>query len=239
MLDNEHLAPFLSALGNLNCLLLKNRLESSKGNMRRLVRGIQTRGLPPFGLFNVRMMQVESEIAEFARIVASQRPRAICEIGTAQGGTLLLWCTLATPDAKIVSIDKPGGPFGGGYRKFRTKFYKSFAYESQRILLLRADSHSLDTFERVRKFLGNNELDVLFIDGDHTYEGVEADFEMYSRLVRGLIAFHDIVPTTNRLVGVPQFWREISRTYNTFRIVENENQQGAGIGVLRITKPRR
>lgn len=37
-------------------------------------------------------------------------------------------------------------------------------------------------------------MDFLFIDGDHAYEGVKADFEMYSPLVRkgGLVALHDI-----------------------------------------------
>jgi len=43
--------------------------------------------------------------------------------------------------------------------------------------------------------LNGEPLDFLFIDGDHTYEGVKRDFEMYSPLVRngGIIAFHDIV----------------------------------------------
>jgi hypothetical protein len=48
----------------------------------------------------------------------------------------------------------------------------------------------------------------LFIDGDHTYEGVRRDFEMYSPLVRkgGIIAFHDIYPGPEESVGgVPKF----------------------------------
>ncbi|MEO0196406.1 MAG: class I SAM-dependent methyltransferase [candidate division WOR-3 bacterium] len=43
--------------------------------------------------------------------------------------------------------------------------------------------------------LGNSKLDFLFIEGNHSYEGVKMDFEMYFPLVRkgGIIAFHDIV----------------------------------------------
>jgi predicted O-methyltransferase YrrM len=44
--------------------------------------------------------------------------------------------------------------------------------------------------------LKDNKVDFLFIDADHSYEGVKKDFEMYSPLVRkgGIIAFHDIIP---------------------------------------------
>jgi 2-keto-3-deoxy-L-rhamnonate aldolase RhmA len=36
----------------------------------------------------------------------------------------------------------------------------------------------------VKEVLGGQPLDYLFIDGDHTYEGVRKDFEMYGPLVR-------------------------------------------------------
>jgi predicted O-methyltransferase YrrM len=53
----------------------------------------------------------------------------------------------------------------------------------------------------MKKHLGNwtllkgSEGDFLFIDGDHTYQGVKQDFQMYSPLVKkgGIVAFHDIV----------------------------------------------
>ncbi len=37
------------------------------------------------------------------------------------------------------------------------------------------------------------QIDFLFIDGDHSYEGVKTDFELYSKLLsnRGIIAIHD------------------------------------------------
>jgi len=234
MLDSELLSPLLTALGNLNSDLLKRRLRSSSGDMKRLVRAIHTKGIPPFGIFNVEMSQVEFEIAELAKIISARRPSLICEIGTNLGGTLLLWCALAKPDAKIISIDMPGGPFGGGYRRYRTNYYRSFAYRDQELLLLRLDSHAPETFRYVHEFCANEKLDFLFIDGDHTYEGVKADFETYSKLVgpNGLIVFHDIAPTTDLRVGVSRFWREVRKRHRAQQIIAKEDQRGAGIGVI-------
>jgi predicted O-methyltransferase YrrM len=103
---------------------------------------------------------------------------------------------VATANALLISIDLPHGEFGGGYPPWRSVLYRAFASRKQRIRLLRADSHEARTLEAARAALERRPVDVLFIDGDHTYEGVRRDFEMYKSLVRdgGVIAFHDIVP---------------------------------------------
>jgi hypothetical protein len=77
----------------------------------------------------------------------------------------------------------------------------------------------------------------LFIDGDHTYEGVKKDFEMYSPLIRkgGFIAFHDIVPgPPGNVGGVPEFWKEIKHHFNFIEIVKDWRQEEYGIGILYI-----
>ena len=135
----------------------------------------------------------------------------------------------------IISIDLPGGRFGGGYAEWRKPFYESFAIHKQKIHLVRENSHAPATFNMVKKILEGCKLDFLFIDGDHTYNGVKSDFEMYSRLVGGggIIALHDIVPSPPENVGgVPRFWDEIKHCFNYTELVKEQEQGGYGIAVI-------
>ncbi len=185
-------------------------------------------------------MQRPAEIAAFLSRMAALRPRVVVEIGTASGGTLFLLARAAAPDALLVSLDLPGGSFGGGYQAWRKPLYRSFARDGQRIVLLRGDSHDPAMAARLRRALAGRPVDVLFIDGDHRYEGVKADFEAYSPLVRpgGLVAFHDIVPDPGQEgMEVNRFWREISARLPSAELVERPDQQGYGIGVLTMAAP--
>ena len=102
---------------------------------------------------------------------------------------------------------------------------------------MRRDSHDPRTLEEVRRILGDEKVDFLFIDGDHTYEGVKRDFEMYSPLVKegGIVAFHDICPhPPETKCEVSKFWNEVKQKYRHVEIVEDWNQKWAGIGVLYV-----
>lgn len=179
--------------------------------------------------------QVRGELAALGEILAELCPERSLEIGTAQGGTLFLLTRLASPRATIVSVDLPGGMFGGGYGVWGKWFYQRFARRRQQLHLLQGDSHSAEMLERAEIALGNQPLDYLFIDGDHRYEGVKRDFEMYGPLVRkgGLIAFHDIVEGSSDAVGdVPKFWNEVKSAYRHEEFINDPLQGGYGIGVL-------
>jgi predicted O-methyltransferase YrrM len=182
-------------------------------------------------------MQIREEIDDLLNILIKETPKIILEIGTANGGTLFLLTKISDKNAKIISIDLPNGRFGGGYKKWRTGLYHSFSKYNQSIYLLRGDSHSRKSFEEVKKILENQKLDILFIDGDHSYEGVKSDFLMYSLLVNknGFIIFHDIVPGPSDSVGgVPDFWQSIKNNYEYKEIVKDWNQGGYGVGLIKI-----
>jgi predicted O-methyltransferase YrrM len=185
-------------------------------------------------------MQARSEIRALLELVAAEPPRVVLEIGTARGGTLFLWSRIAAAEALLVSVDLPDGEFGGGYPQWRVPLYRAFARGSQRVELLRADSHAETTRDRVQELLAGRPVDFLFIDGDHTYEGVARDFELYTPLVRpgGLVALHDIVPQGDSdefLVGdVPRFWSELRERHEVHELVEDWQQGRFGIGAIRL-----
>jgi predicted O-methyltransferase YrrM len=178
----------------------------------------------------LKIGQSRSEILNLLQILEKPKPRRILEIGSAYGGTLFLFSRIASEGASIISIDK-------GISAWRIPLFKSFATANQEIHLLRRDSHNQMTLAKVKAILNDAKLDFLFIDGDHSYEGVKKDFEMYSPLLKknGMVAFHDIVPhPLNSGCEVSEFWNEIKQEFENIEIVRDWNQGAHGIGAIII-----
>lgn len=184
----------------------------------------------------IKPLQVCEEIFKLLQVVNKLKPRIVIEIGTATGGTLFLFCRVAAEDATIISIDLPGGQFGGGYSSWKVPLYKAFKLHRQTLHLIRADSHLESTLQKVKKLLNDKKVDFLFIDGDHSYDGVKMDFEKFSPLVKdgGLIAFHDIVVHPAELgCEVNKLWEEIKNRYEYTEFVNDWNQGQCGIGLVK------
>jgi predicted O-methyltransferase YrrM len=187
--------------------------------------------------YSIRPFQIKTEIKTLLKILETNKPQTLLEIGTANGGTLFLFSKIATKDALLISIDLPSGQFGGEfYPEWKMHLYQSFANYDQKIVTIRENSHSHDTLESVMKLLGGQSVDFLFIDGDHTYEGVKKDYESYLSLMKkdGIIGFHDINPGPKELVGgVPDFWQQVCFIHKSIEIIDDSNSTGGyGIGLL-------
>ncbi len=109
-----------------------------------------------------------TELSPFISLLRKRRLRTIVEIGTAKGGTLYVWCKIAEPDALLVSIDMPGGPFGGGYTFNDVKKFRTYKRKKQNLHFLRKNSHKPTTKKALMKILNGRKIDFLLIDGDHS-----------------------------------------------------------------------
>ena len=194
------------------------------------------RGSGYFKLIEPRQNSIEIE--QLYDAVCGLNAQRVLEIGTARGGTLYLWAQAAAANATLVSVDLPGGEFGGAYPACRVPFYESFARPGQRLHLLRMDSHQPEALVRVRDLFDGQAIDFAFIDGDHTYEGVRADFRMYAPLVRpgGMVAFHDILPRPDLPdIQVDRFWAELRERYDCTEFIGPDGSgRRIGIGLLRV-----
>ncbi len=224
--------PVLSWL-NLNLSLLEVRtLLKGKKHLEDVID--VTKEYSGYGVYkSLRMTQHRSEIESLARKVKSRDPKVIVEIGTSFGGTYMIWAQYLNAD-HIVSIDIPGGSFGGGYHPKKTKLFDQVFPGTFSSIL--KNSHNKSTKKELQKVLGDVEIDFLFIDGDHTYEGVKSDFELYSPLVgsNGLVAFHDICYHPSPRMGVHKLWSEIKSNYDYTEYIgpEFDSFGHGGIGVI-------
>jgi len=135
----------------------------------------------------------------------------IFEIGVRRGvstGAVLEGIILRRNRGKLISCDT-------GY------YYKSVKREELRKnwTFINKASQNIDW---------TDEIDILIIDGEHTYKAVKRDYEKYEPFVKngGMIIMHDMNPGFS---NASPYWDEIKHP----KILLNLNPSGLGI----ITKP--
>ncbi len=98
-----------------------------------------------------------------------------------------------------------------------------------KIYLIKGNSKDISTVEKIRSTLNGSTVDLLFIDGDHEFGGVESDFKLYSPLVRkgGYIVFDDankqypgILKCIDRYIRGSPDWSILGLYENTDLIVQ-------------------
>lgn len=184
------------------------------------------------------LVQIEKEITGFIELVQSISPKLICEIGTRSCGTSFMLSQAVPTVETFLGLDL----YVSNWSQFRT-----FARPGQEIMAMTGSSYDPATAQRVDEFLHGRPIDVLFIDGDHSYEGAKKDFLLYHDKVRegGLIALHDISPDrraeTGRNTGpyaggVPKLWNKIKSAYPHHEFIAEPGQEGFGIGAVTYSR---
>jgi hypothetical protein len=161
-------------------------------------------------------------------IVATVRPKITVELGTQGGLSFFTFCQSIKEneiDGVCYAVDTwEGEEHTGKYdesvyesvRKHAHEQYAGFAY-----LMRMLFNDALNHFD-------NESIDLLHIDGLHTYDAVQEDFNTWYPKVKpgGVILFHDVYARMMDF-GAWKFWQEIAQQYPSF-----EFRHGFGLGVL-------
>ena len=145
----------------------------------------------------------------------------------------------------VVEIGILDGAQKAFYENILNARYLSIDIDPKAPCTILGDSASFDTINKLKELLNGNMIDLLFIDGLHSYEGAKSDYELYYPLVRHIVALHDIhtpklTPTEN--VDVIRLWNEILLNNKTDTLITIQhhnprkptefNGRPLGIGVV-------
>jgi predicted O-methyltransferase YrrM len=145
-------------------------------------------------------LQVYDELYAFETFLSKYRPNNILEIGSYMGATFWLMCQYSTGYKVSIDLCPPE------WHEERQRF-KLF---SDGVILIDTASQLPVTVNRVIEQTQNSKFDLIFIDGEHGFDKVMEDFNIYSKFLsnRGVVVFHDIHPNHKfkDTYGVRQVW---------------------------------
>ncbi len=160
-------------------------------------------------------------------LVKYYKPKTMVELGTHKGDSYFAFCNAALQyniDCKCYAVDTWEGDRHAGFydsnvfdnvSKYNEKFNFSTLLKMQ--------------FDKAKNYFTDHEIDILHIDGLHTYDAVKHDFNNWIEKVSldGVILLHDTQVKKDDF-GVFKFWEELKEIYEYNFEFTNSN----GLGVI-------
>ena len=163
-------------------------------------------------------------------IVDALRPDVLVELGTHSGASYCGFCQavqrLSLPTL-CYAIDTWKGDEQTGY--YAEEVYSTLsAYHERRYAAFSRLIRS--TFDDAAQHFGSGTIDLLHIDGLHTYDAVQHDFDVWLPKLsqRSVVLFHD-TNVRERGFGAWKLWAELAERYPAFSFAH-----GYGLGVLAV-----
>jgi hypothetical protein len=163
-------------------------------------------------------------------LIGACRPKTFVELGTFSGNSFFAFCQAAKAHETGTHLsavdtwegDAHVGDYGQNIYADVSK-YRSIHFTNSTALIRK-------TFDAARPQFKEGSIDLLHIDGLHTYDAVRHDFETWLNAVsdHGIILFHDIAVHHGDF-GVWKLWKEVSERYPSF-----EFSHGNGLGILGV-----
>lgn len=143
-------------------------------------------------------------------LVAALRPAVIVELGTHRGESYFAFCQSVQENAtgsRCYAVDTwQGDEHAGRYGEeiFQSVSSHNAQHHADFSLLIR------ETFDEAARQFSDGSIDLLHLDGLHTYEAVRHDFESWRSKLRpgGIILLHDTAVRSGNF-GVWRWWEEL------------------------------
>jgi hypothetical protein len=167
-------------------------------------------------------------------LIREQKPKLFVELGVHNGFSYFVGCQAIEEcglDTQAFAVDHWFGDEQAGF--FDDSVFKSVEslnakYSSFSKLLKMSFDQALNSFAPAS-------IDLLHIDGFHSYESVKEDFDSWLPKMEknGIILMHDVHVRRNSF-GVYKFWEEIKAKYRTIEFV---GSHGLGVVILGTAPP--
>lgn len=162
-------------------------------------------------------------------LVAAVRPTSVVELGTYYGESYFGFCQAVEEQSLRCDcncVDTWRGDDQGGY--YGDEVYLDVEAYNRHHYASFSKLHRM-TFDEARGSFAEESIDILHIDGHHSYESVAHDFENWFSTVRagGIVLLHDVAVRLPEF-GVWRFWEELTSKYQTLTFPHSH-----GLGVLR------
>lgn len=166
-------------------------------------------------------------------LMALLRPRRYAELGSHCGYSFFAACQGAAASrtgTECVALDTWQGDHQAGH--YGDEVYETFLSDLRRNHA-GPYFHIRALFDEAADCFEEGSLDLLLIDGLHTFEAVSHDFETWLPKMssRGVILFHDTTVHDHDF-GVWRLWERISGAYPSFNLLH-----GHGLGMVYVGKP--
>ena len=165
----------------------------------------EAHGYPPDG----RLLQNRDELIGLCEWIEANDIRSYLEIGVWTGH-------LTTTLHRLFNFDVVAACDTNWVRTIGLQMRLPFGVQ-----YFEGSSHS-DAYLAFREKLGH--IDLVMIDGDHSYEGVKQDFDINKQFPHRFLGFHDITGGNDGCGGVRQLWEELEGSKTT--IIESQRECG-------------
>ncbi|WP_137125322.1 class I SAM-dependent methyltransferase [Roseomonas sp. HF4] len=163
-----------------------------------------------------------------AWLVGAARPRSIVELGSFAGVSYFAFCQAVIAEGlecRCHAVDTWQGDAHAG--QYDDSIHDDFKRHHDAKYAAISQMHRC-TFDEALASFPDGSVDILHIDGLHTYDAVRHDFETWLPKLsdRGVVLFHD---ANERMAdfGVWRFWEEVSARWPGFLFLHSH-----GLGVL-------